>query len=258
MRYVLAVTAILLLVASSASASSVTAEFYDVDPGINVYVNDPGVGVNNEYTTAGVYNFINVVIPPKPYPSWPDGSVGDAAHPLRMFCIDVVRNVSGGTTYNNGWTLGGLGSPPISMNANQVSDIQKLFGTYYNNATLTSATQSAAFQAALWEIVWETNGTLNVSGGNFSVNGGTNPTLMAAWDGSAEGSTADIANDMLESLATATLTQGVDVWVSDGVQNQVMVVSTGKDIPPVPEPLTMAGLGMGICGLVTYIRKRRS
>ena len=30
-----------------------------------------------------------------------------------------------------------------------------------------------------------------------------------------------------------------------------------SDVPPVPEPLTMAGLAMGIGGLVTYVRKRR-
>jgi hypothetical protein len=31
-----------------------------------------------------------------------------------------------------------------------------------------------------------------------------------------------------------------------------------SDVPPVPEPVTMAGLMLGIGGLVTYVRKRRA
>lgn len=44
--------------------------------------------------------------------------------------------------------------------------------------------------------------------------------------------------------------------VNSQTQDFMLIVPGATDT--VPEPLTMAGLGMGICGLVTYIRKRRS
>jgi len=38
-------------------------------------------------------------------------------------------------------------------------------------------------------------------------------------------------------------------------QDQVVYVPAGP--PPVPEPLTMAGLFLGLAGVARYIRKRR-
>jgi len=265
MRYVLAVTAILLLVAASANAITVHANWYNVTPGAGVTVNYDG---SPEGTVAGVYVFHNVWTDPDQ--GWL-GEVNGIIPSMQLFCVDIKQNVYSGT-----WTLANLASAPEDpapkgvMSANQVTEVKRLFDVCYGphnhgyqildtgsgaSIQYANASDAAAFQAALWEIVWETDGnTLDVSQGKLSVSG-------AGWGLTDTNSLGLEANQMIAYMLADTRTDPnlpvINAWVDTSNQDQILISPNGRDIP-VPEPLTMAGLGMGICGLVTYIRKRRS
>ena len=110
-----------------------------------------------------------------------------------------------------------------------------------NLASVTgNASNSAAFQLAVWEIVNETTSSYNISSGTFYA------TSSAA--------TVTVANTMLSGLGTATPTMTLSVWKE--VPNY-----TTQDLAvfaPVPEPETYAMMlsGLGLMGFVARRRKQ--
>jgi hypothetical protein len=256
MRYVAAVTAILLLMAVAAQAGSVVGNFVNVNPGVNTnyhvwWSNDPAHGnpAKDSSTQAGVYNF-TIISSDLPWLTTGDN--------MQAFCIDLNQYCN----YNpNTWTIQPLTSapvpypnPPGTMTGAQATALQKLFGEGYDLATsgsastingqsYTAAQKAAAFQFAVWEIVWEDTSTYDVTANDFRVSGYSNDDAWA------------LANYWLGHLAGQE-TPPVLALVSETQQDQV-ILGKGKTPPPIPEPLTMAGLGLGLCGLVGYIRKRR-
>jgi hypothetical protein len=96
-----------------------------------------------------------------------------------------------------------------------------------NSVTVDTATKSAAFQVALWEIVYETSGTLDAAVGAFSATSGTAGLIAQA-------------NTYLGNLAgnSAFLT----FFESDGNPRSQNLVTEGVR-PVVPEvPLPASGL----------------
>jgi len=65
-------------------------------------------------------------------------------------------------------TNGPGGNP---MGAIKAGWINKLYGSHYSNAMLTNSSDAAAFQLAIWEIVYDTPGSWNVNSGNFYATG---------------------------------------------------------------------------------------
>ncbi|MBE3038544.1 MAG: PEP-CTERM sorting domain-containing protein [Chloroflexi bacterium] len=68
---------------------------------------------------------------------------------------------------------------------------------------------------------------------------------------------------MLTLTGTLDVMRIQDVWFQYGTSytepnfTQIHVGGVGGNPPPVPEPVTMAGVCLGLCGLAGYVRKRR-
>jgi len=265
--------AVLLLVATSATATTVTAHFSDVTP--FKWVTVTGGGVTHDTTKAGLFNFDSA--------KWREGVLDihgnatgtvittDDTHPQTFvtFCIDLKQYVY--YNWTNSWDVLPAGQGPVpgpnghTMASWQVDELSHLYGGYYASI-LTGGlsvggsgdanTEAAAFQAAVWEIVWE----------SYADVGGLPPasdprTLSLTADnlhlGAGDATVANRANAMLTNLQSEPLLT-IQALVDPSHQDQVVYVPAGG-VPPVhaPEPLTMAGLFLGLASVAGYIRKRR-
>lgn len=167
---------------------------------------------------------------------------GDSAlESFTAWCVDITKSINLGYSYTvtNGTSL---------MTPTQIGNIQKLFNTALTGLNLTSAANSAGFQLALWELVYETGATFNVTSGGF-----------AATSGNASAIT--VANSLLAGLLgpkTGNYTLSFLESYHHGSQNLVTGTPGKDEIPPVPVPA--AGLllfsALGGAGLMSRLRRR--
>jgi len=144
-----------------------------------------------------------------------------------------------GAGADNGPWPGPAGEP---MTDAQKIRLMKLFGEHYDD--ITPPTSAAAFGASVWEIVWERSATLNITEGD----------LRVSMDSAAQ----DLANTWLGELDSYALNYPQILGLLDATTQDQLVFIFGGTSFPVPEPVTMAGLVLGLGSLVGYIRRRRA
>lgn len=149
------------------------------------------------------------------------------------YCIDLFATLSFGTTYTNEY----VAKPAATyLNATRANDLARLAALAYDQ--VVDATTAAAFQVSVWEIAYETSGTYDVSGGNFSVTSGNGAVITDA-------------NNWLAALpGSAGNWQAV---VLDSPLHQDVVTFSQT---PVPGAAWL--LGSGLLGLVAVRRRRGS
>ena len=148
--------------------------------------------------------------------------------------MDIFSWLASSTVYTQ---VSGASFYPTSLA--KVTDLEKLATRNLPSVT-GNATNSAAFQLAVWEIVNETSGVYSLSGGNFYATSAASAT----------------ANSMLSALnsATTNTAQILSVWKeTPGHPTQDLAV-----FAPIPEPQTYAMMlaGLGLMGFVARHRKQ--
>lgn len=161
-------------------------------------------------------------------------SVGDQ---ITTFCTEITQSVQSHTIYD----FTEVDQAPNSnggMGEERAGLIQDLYNNHFSEA-MSSAFHSAAFQIAIWEIVYETSsdseGNLNLdasSGPGFRVTGGSADNFNVAFGMSA----LDLANNWLNGLTSVELTTLLALTSGSG-QDQIILI-------PLPTPVMMAGLGL--------------
>ena len=273
--FILASAALCLLLAGSASATStgwITMSFYNVSPGEGVSYVAPG---KSGSTTAGVYNqkvYLNKGwgdlldsdgngIPDQEASELiaslgtADGGTGTTRWAYAStFCADIKQYASGSFLRYDIYEPedAPIGGGNTAMGDAKAADLRRLFynysayglGTlpYILDTTTYGANQtSAAFQASVWEIIYETS-AYDVKNNAFKI------SSTETWTG--------LSNYWLTHLGTADPCLGLRVLVNGDQQDFAIIVpGVGRD--PIPEPVTMAGFMLGIGGLGGYIRRRR-
>jgi hypothetical protein len=282
---VLAVAALCLLLAGSASAVSTGQVQMSFTGNVS-----PGDGVNTSLgnTTAGVYQQ-KLYLDAGRHVDYVDGEASRLIDPfwanplfvpgddnngrghyatVATFCADFKQYVYTGVLvtydiYAPEYAPVGLGNNPDGMGDTKAADLRKLWkqfsgyglgtldwGDWGSTPTATEQNeQAAAFQAAVWEIIYETNKVndlfdYTVATGVFHVD-------------SAETWT-DLANTWLGSLGTIADPTNLGLRIlTNGAYQDFAIIVPGVGADPIPEPVTMAGLMLGIGGLSGYIRRRR-
>lgn len=130
--------------AGTTFADTDNARFTGVSPGQSVTMRLDG---NNINTSAGGFNFLRNASNPGTLAGFSPGFVG--------FCIDLTEYVQVGHDYS--WTTHAVANSPTSdagpMGAANAQRLGRLFANHFNH--LSSAQQFAAFQIAVWEIVFD-------------------------------------------------------------------------------------------------------
>jgi len=235
MKHVIGALAICMVAATAAQATTYEVRWDGtVSPGTGAHITSSWYHGD---TSAGVYNLQVKIAPP------------DVTN-VSSFCVDVLNHC---TTTWNWYTLieleaapMGSGNPVMGSTNGKADDIRKLYGTYGPDVVGTMTNdQAAAFQAAVWEIVYETSGTAyTVSSDNMIVGISANATTAA------NNMLSAIWND--REVDEMAMDDAVMVLASDSLQDFAITTISST----VPEPLTMASAFFAIGGLGAYIRRR--
>jgi hypothetical protein len=250
-----AVTLLWGATAYATSLGQLQLKYSSASPARTGYVYLDGVSHGNVYT--GKYNLeIDPTVAPTgeaidiKASATTSGSVPNIRYFIGTFCADILQSAP--TSYRLYDVYhpeeAPIGGGNLAMGVDKAWDLRRLF--YQHLGATATADGAAAFEACVWEIVYENSGTYNVDytsalKGDFYVK----PTSGNGW--------VATANTWLGTLGTDQPDIGLRVLASSGYQDFALTVP-GLGADPIPEPVTMAGLMLGIGSVVTYVRKRRT
>jgi hypothetical protein len=164
------------------------------------------------------------------------------------FCTDLNQSVtSSGATYNV-VPISTMPEPGSGMGNTRAQAVYNLYAGAAGSQSDGGAsnTLASAFQIALWEIVYDYNGTagsLNLTSGNVKFKETDGSALLA--------STVTQVNALLSAISTNVPQTGLLGLANDFKQDQILPIT----VIPIPAalPLGLAGLG-----LAAAVRRRMS
>ena len=225
------------------------------------------------YSGLGAWGVGSATFSPTGYPSYSTGSVYAGAY---TFETDLTRPRTG-RGLNLSATFGGFcvdltqwaraqyelydivplaeaprttlqGAEP--MGDTRAKLLENLWYLHYKSAwvdggpyTADQKREAEAFAAAVWEIAFEEGDDLNILTG----------TMVAS--GIEDG---ELANDWLENLNADGLKSSLYGVVHDTYQDYVILIPVEDTDEVIPEPITMAGMLMGVAALRRYLRGRKA
>jgi len=180
---------------------------------------------------------------------WGEGvnvmSAADSSNRIGTFCADVLQWAPSDydvyDVYHPELAPIGDGNTPIGIE--KAWDLRRLFDQHL--AAVCTNDGAAAFQACVWEIVYEAPANA------YSVT--TGDLHMDYYWGSGWLGTADT---WLGNLGTETPNIGLRVLANTDTQDFALYVP-GLPADPIPEPVTTLGLLLGGAALTAYSRRRR-
>ncbi len=167
--------------------------------------------------------------------------LNDGVSNIIAWCLDISHALSlpssyikTDTPFTNSYGLTGT----------QQANVEKLFQTNFSTLALDNDAQSAGFQLALWEVVYERGSSFDVTDGNF----------YASLPRSSASQVLTYANAFLGNL-DAALSQGYDfTYYQSKFGNSQNLVS----VTAVPLPAAGLMLGFGLTGLFYFGRRQKS
>ena len=232
MRSVYTLAAVLAL-AGAASADSVDLTFAGNGQGRSYSIVANGTSAN---VFAGQLNFAVA------NGSGPIG--GTLNGDLLTFCIDVLEQVGAGL---NTYETADLSDAPVTaggimpaMGPDKADAIGRLYTFASGDQFGSSNDFAAAFQLAIWEVISDFGGTMDITDGDFKVTSNITSGVQT------------ILDDLLEAANNQSITifRGLGALTNEGFQDQLYAV-----VIPLPGAAGLAAVGLAGVGLSA--RRRR-
>lgn len=165
-----------------------------------------------------------------------------------FWCIDLNHTVPYPPWTIGNYTQADFQSAPLTFTSTQVSNLETLFFDYYSASLFTSTDNAAAFQLAIWDLLFDNDGSLSTYGGV-----GT----FGVVSGSIAPGVITVAQSEIDAVISGTqhpysLTQ---LTSSAGNQN---FVYPGPPRETVPEPTGLALFGAGLVAMMFIARRRKT
>ncbi len=166
-----------------------------------------------------------------------------------FWCIDLTHTVP-----YPPWTLSGYTETAVSgFTATQLDNLQTLFFNNYSGSLFTDPDNAAAFQLAIWDVLFDTDTPV----GNLSTYTGNGGSAFGVVSGTIAASVVSEAQGWITTAETGTqhpytLTE---LASSNGNQNFIF---PGPPSVTVPEPTELALLGAGLVAMMFVTRRRRT
>jgi hypothetical protein len=228
----IAIASLVLLAAAAVATADVTATYVTNSSVWGRLGGDGMAGMNNYYV--GVSQFLKA-----------DGST------FYGFCVDLEQDAFPGTyTWGEDALTGAPVASKYTMNATQAGMLSELWGRHYADVLNANGTfndhNAASFQAAVWEIIYQTSGPYNVSSGwDTTAHVGFQ---VASPSGNWTNVDAARANAWIGELDGTGPMADVSALVSTTTQDFMVLAPKTGAVPVVPAPagivLVLAGVGL--------------
>ena len=153
------------------------------------------------------------------------------------FCIEPFIPLSASTQAPNPGNSTYSSATPYT-----IAQVQTLYNGYYGNA-LSTPTEAAAFQFALWELVKESSLPPNMTNGSFAFANGADPAVARA---------QQMINNVLPAAGNYSLFSYMTTNANgDRSQNVLTAI-------PVPEPATYAMMAAGLALVGAAVRRMKA
>lgn len=159
-----------------------------------------------------------------------------------FWCVDLVKHVSYPPFSYSGYTAAPFQSPPLGFSAARQLDLARLFTNDFSFALL-DAQHSAAFQLAIWDILFDNDSNLSTSGGagQFGVTSGNAATIL-------------LAQGYVNTLGSGSPTFSL-VQLTSQVHQDFITPTVPRLLP---EPSVLPLLGAGLVAMMFGLRRRRN
>lgn len=165
---------------------------------------------------------------------------------ILFFCDDLSHYFSLGSTYTDDYQAS-------TLSGTFADNLSRLFTEAYSIGTPADTTvKSVAFQLAVWELQYETpGGPYDLSHGSFTGTDADDASTIAEANALLTGLSGFAPQYQITQLTSTVASQ----WGQDHSQN--FIFATKPVEASIPEPATLALLGIGFAGL-GFSRRRKS
>jgi len=158
------------------------------------------------------------------------------------WCVDLFKHVSYPPFSYDNYTAAAFESLPLTFDATRQLNLARLFTNNFSTA-LSDAQHSAAFQMAIWDVLFDNDATLTTYGGagQFGISAGNAATI-------------GLAQTYVTGLGSGTPQYPLIQLTSRGNQD---FVTPGTPSLLVPEPSPLPLLGAGLAAMMFALRRRK-